>query len=171
MTSGRSSGRPLLGAGEQLVFELRAHPYTLAAAALVLIATSGAASYLAAWIPDGPALVPLRLIICGVALVVVGRWVLWPFLTWYATTYVLSTRRLIIRRGVLARHGLDVPLWRVADASVRRSVFQRLFGCGTLAVQTSGERGEIVIRDLPLVEEAQRELYALVNGAIEAPGA
>jgi len=156
--------RTLLGEGEQLVFELRAHAYRLARPALVLVGTSGAATYLAASVPDGPARVPLRLIITAVAAAVVGRWALWPFLTWYATTYVLSTRRLILRRGVIARQGQDVPLGRVTDASCRRSLFQRVLGCGTLTVQTAGEGGEIVIRDLPLVEEAQRELYQLVNG-------
>jgi uncharacterized membrane protein YdbT with pleckstrin-like domain len=167
----RGRGPQPLAEGERLVFRLRANWSVLTLPALILVATSGAASFLAAALPGDAALVPMRLLVAALALAVVGRWALWPFLTWYGRTYTLTTRRLILREGVLARHGTDVPLWRVTDAAVRRSFLQRLLGCGTLTVRTAGDQATIVIPHLPYVEQAQRELYVLAFGDLISPAA
>ena len=166
----------LLSRGEQLVFELRAHGKALIGPAIILVGVSSAASFIAATIPGGAGQAPLRLIIAAAALGVVLRWALWPFLRWYTTTYVLTTRRLVIRQGVLARQGHDVPLWRVSDVSFTRSLGQRVLGCGTLVIETSGAQQPIVVVDLPLVEQVQREVYRLTDDdrtrrAVETAGA
>jgi uncharacterized membrane protein YdbT with pleckstrin-like domain len=153
----------LLSEGEQLVFELRTHGKALIRPAIVLIAACSVASFLAATIPAGPAQPSLRFIIATVALGAVLRWSVWPFLRWYTTTYVLTTRRLVIRQGVLSRHGHDLPLWRVTDVSFSRTLGQRVLGCGTLVVETAGGPGPLVVADLPLVEYVQRELYRLTD--------
>jgi len=153
----------LLSEGEQLVCELHAHGKALIGPALVLVGGCSAASFLAATIPAGSAQLPLRLIIAAVALGAVLRWAVWPFLRWYTTTYVLTTRRLVMRKGVLARQGHDLPLWRVTDVSFTRTLGQRLLGCGTLVIETAGGQEPLVVADLPLVEQVQLEMYRLTD--------
>ena len=97
-----ASADKLLSEGEHLVFELRTHGKALIGPAVLLVGGCATASFLASTIPAGPAQVPLRLIIAAVALAVVVRWAVWPFLRWYTTTYVLTTCRLVIRQGVLS---------------------------------------------------------------------
>src|SRR5665648_891401 len=61
---------------------------------------------------------------------------IWPIIVWLASTDTLTTRRLISRRGVFSREGKDIPIDRVQSVSYRRTLLERMLGCGTLVVQT-----------------------------------
>ena len=50
-----------------------------------------------------------------------------------------------------------------------------MLGCGTLVVESAGERGQLVLRDVPHVEEVQRDVYRLAEAdeeraAVSRPG-
>lgn len=162
-------GRVLLAEGERLALELRSHWYTLIGPALVLVATSGIGSYLAATVPASDARVTLRWIIGTTCGAIVLRWSVWPFLVWYANSYLLTTRRLIIREGVMAKRGHDIPLVRITDVSYTRTLLQRMLGCGRLTISTAGQRGAVVIDDVPLIEDVQKAIQGLVAGAPRPP--
>jgi uncharacterized membrane protein YdbT with pleckstrin-like domain len=74
-----------------------------------------------------------------------------------------------MRSGILARQGRDVPLSRINDVSFQHSAFERLLGCGTLIVESAGERGQVQLSDIPHVEKVQRRVYDLVDKADDAP--
>jgi uncharacterized membrane protein YdbT with pleckstrin-like domain len=86
-----------------------------------------------------------------------------PFLRWRTTRYVVTDRRLITRRGVVARSGRDVPLSRITDVSFSHGLLERLLGCGTLLVESAGERGPLVLADVPGVERVQGLLLELAD--------
>lgn len=152
-----------LGEDEDVVLHMRTHVKALFWPALVLLVTTGVASFLAAVVPAGDARGWLRLGILAVAALVVLRWTIWPYLAWWTSTFTLTDRRLIIRSGVLARQGRDMPLARVNDVHFEHSFVERILGCGTVVVESAGERGQLVLHDVPKVEHVQRELYRLVE--------
>jgi uncharacterized membrane protein YdbT with pleckstrin-like domain len=82
---------------------------------------------------------------------------------------VLTTRRVIIRRGVLSRSGRDIPLTRVNDVSFQHSVIERALRCGTLTIESAGEHGQVVLPDVPRVETVQREVYRAVEAESVRP--
>ena len=69
----------------------------------------------------------------------------------------------MIRQGVFARSGRDVPLTRVNDVSFHHSLIDRLLGCGTLTIESAGEHGQVELPEVPRVEQVQREVYRLVE--------
>jgi uncharacterized membrane protein YdbT with pleckstrin-like domain len=91
-----------------------------------------------------------------------------PFLRWWTTVYVLTTHRLILRQGIIARSGRDIPLARINDVSFSHTAIERVLGCGTLVVESAGERGQLTLTDIPRVEQIQRRLYELVEADSEA---
>ncbi|HEX8496210.1 MAG TPA: PH domain-containing protein, partial [Actinomycetales bacterium] len=91
-------------------------------------------------------------------------WSLLPFLRWRARTYTVTTQRLRTRDGIVSRSGLSLPLLRVNDVSYQRSLVDRVFGCGTLVLQTAAE-GALVLRDVPEVERVHLVLTDLVLAA------
>jgi len=99
----------------------------------------------------------------AVALIVLLRWSLWPYVTWLTTRYVLTNRRVVIRRGVFGRSGRDVPLTRVNDVSFHHSLLDRMLRCGTLTIESAGEHGQVVLPEVPDVELVQREVYRCVE--------
>ncbi len=164
---------PLLE-GEGMVFELREHWFTLIWPAVLLVVTTGIGAFLAGTVPDTGARTTLRLIIAGTAAAIVLRWSVWPFLSWYGHSWVLTTRRLIVRHGVLSRKGIDVPLVRVIGSSATRTLLQRLFRSGRLTISTAGQHGDLVIENAPMLAEVQKVVAAAVANsgpaAMRPPG-
>ena len=52
---------------------------------------------------------------------------------------------------------------RVNDVSFSRTVVERMFGSGTLVIESAGDRGQVVLVDVPHVETVQRDIYRLVE--------
>jgi uncharacterized membrane protein YdbT with pleckstrin-like domain len=159
---------PLLD-GEGLIFELREHGSALVWPSFILILTTGIGSFLAGTVPDNGAQTTLRLIIAAVAAAIILRWSVWPFLAWYGRSWVLTTRRLILREGVLSRKGIDVPLTRVIGNSVSRTVLQRMFRSGRLVISTAGPHGDLVIENAPMVAQVSQVVSDAVAHSGPAP--
>lgn len=51
-------------------------------------------------------------------------------------SYAVSEDRLFLTYGFLHQSSNDIPLYRIRDISVSRSLSQRLFGVGTIRVTT-----------------------------------
>jgi uncharacterized membrane protein YdbT with pleckstrin-like domain len=154
----------LLGDDEDVVMALRPHWKELVGPVLVLLITSPVATYVVTLLDGNGVQGWLRWVVVAVAAVVVLRWAVWPFLVWLTTSYVVTDRRLIIRTGVVARRGRDMPLSRVNDVTFEHSgLLERVLRCGTLVVESAGERGQLVMRDVPGVEEVQRDVYRLAE--------
>jgi uncharacterized membrane protein YdbT with pleckstrin-like domain len=132
---------------------------------LALLVVVPLATFLAARVPEGDAQPLLRAGIAAAAAVVLVATTLMPFLRWVTTHYVVTDRRLITRRGIIARTGRDMPLARINDISFSHTVLERILGCGTLVVESAGERGQLTLADVPGVETVQRRLYELADDA------
>jgi uncharacterized membrane protein YdbT with pleckstrin-like domain len=156
--------RKLLGEGEEIVHELHPHWKALVFPVLLIPIVVGIATFLyfsidgsGTWQTIG------RWAVLIVAAVILIWGSLIPWLRWMTTLYVMTSERLITRSGVLSRSGRDIPLSRVNDVSFSHNVFERILRCGTLTVESAGERGQLVMTDVPKVETVQRELYRLVE--------
>jgi len=153
----------LLTEGETVEFEMRPHWRSMVVPSMAVLVTVAAASYLIAIVPDGSLAKWLRWAILAVALVALVAWFLRPLLAWLTTQYVFTSRRIITRTGIVARHGKDMPLSKVNDVSFAYTVLERLLRCGTLTVSSASEDGSLVVRNVPRVEEIQREIYRLTE--------
>jgi len=149
--------------GEEVVLDLHPHWGQLVVPVLVLLVACGLGGYGVAAAPHGTAHRIVQWIIIAVAVVLVFWFTVLRYLRWVTTRYVLTTDRLIIRTGILARHGRDVPLNRINDVSFSETLFERILRSGTLVVESAGERGQISLTDVPRVEHVQREMYRMVD--------
>jgi uncharacterized membrane protein YdbT with pleckstrin-like domain len=55
-----------------------------------------------------------------------------------ATRYTITDRRIVINRGILSRHEQRAHIDRVQNVQLTQSMFDRLFGVGTLDFDTAG---------------------------------
>src|SRR5579862_6943739 len=101
--------------------------------------------------------------IAAVAILVLMLWLAVPVLRWRTTTYELTTRRLRMREGIVTRRGRDIPLVRINDVSFEKGLLDRLLGAGRLVVESAGEHGQIVLKDIPDVADVQATLFRLVE--------
>lgn len=157
-----------LAPDERVVHHLRTHPKALFLPAIgvfmVLVVALAVALLLPAdvqtvgWVAIGV-----------VAVVSVLAFVLGPFLAWRSRTYTITDRRIITRRGVVNRTGHDIQLRKVNSVAYDRSLFDRIFGCGTLKLDTASEAGVVVLPDVPHVEAVHRDLNELLFTADDDP--
>jgi uncharacterized membrane protein YdbT with pleckstrin-like domain len=148
---------------EQPVLLLHPHWKTLIRPVLVAVLVVALALVVEAAIPSGRAAAAGRLAVAVVAILALMLWLIAPVLRWRTTTYELTTRRLRTRFGLATRRGRDIPLTRINDVSFEKGVLDRLLGSGRLVVESAGEHGQIVLRDIPHVEQVQATLYQLVE--------
>jgi uncharacterized membrane protein YdbT with pleckstrin-like domain len=152
-----------LSEGEEVVLDLHPHWGRLFVPVLVLLVACLLAGFGVALIPKGGGQQIERWILIGLAVVVVIWLTILPYLRWLTTKYVLTTDRLVIRNGILARHGRDIPLNRINDVSFSETVLERMLRSGTLVVESAGDHGQISLTDVPRVEHVQREVYRMVD--------
>ena len=60
----------------------------------------------------------------------------WLGLPWTFTVYGLTEDRLFIKTGVLNIHEDEVRLYRILDLSLRKTLWQRIMGLGTIHVDS-----------------------------------
>lgn len=158
--------------GEEIIFALRTHPKVLFGPALgliVILAAAIAASiylpafgWLTEWVEPG-----LLILICwGAALLAVLIFVLPAVLRWLSTHFIVTDRQIRIRQGVFTTRGTDVPLARVTDVEIERSLPDKIVGCGTLVIKNAGSQTGVVFDDVPgalAVREAIGELVYELN--------
>lgn len=154
----------LLGNDEQVQFELRPAWKTLIWPTVWLLVIIGLLFFVLgrvnSWF-DGATGDIMTWVALGAAFIALVILVLRPFIFWWRTQYVFTNRRIIIRTGVIARKGRDMPLSKVNDVSFDNTIWDRMFNCGTLMIQSAAEQGQLVIRNIPDVEMVQREVYRL----------
>ncbi|MGB9377948.1 MAG: PH domain-containing protein [Mycobacteriales bacterium] len=151
----------LLADDEEVVHRLHPHWKVLVLPVLVFLVAAGLTAYGASTVSSDI----LRYVIIGAGVLVVLILTVAPFLRWRTTHFVITTHRVLVRRGILSRSGRDVPLTRINDVSFEHSFFERLLGCGTLVIESAGERGQVSLDDVPHVERTQGELYQLIENA------
>ncbi len=57
------------------------------------------------------------------------------------TRYKLATRRVVERHGIISRQEVEIEIRDIRMLSVEQSIFQRIFGLGTLLIATAAEAG------------------------------
>lgn len=113
--------------------------------------------------------------VVGFAVAVLGseaRWwligggvVLWlaaaarPLLRWWFTNYVLTSERIIVRLGMIARSGVEIPLENITNVLFSQSVTERVLGYGDVKVESAGREGRTELGDIPRPEGFQSEVY------------
>ncbi|GAB1694450.1 PH domain-containing protein [Krasilnikovia sp. M28-CT-15] len=147
---------------EEVVLHLRPHARAAVLPGLVLLVTLGA--MIVAWVmlptdTGGRIGVWVVAVIC---LVVAVRRGVAPLLVWRCTHYVVTDERILLQDGVIARERRDLPLARINDHAMSQSLFDRLLGCGTLTVDSIGDR-VAVLASVPHVHDVQTTLYELIE--------
>lgn len=70
------------------------------------------------------------------------------------TTYTLTDKMLIIKTGFLNTTEDEVKLYRIVDMTVRRSLWQRIVGLGSLEVNSKDQSsGNFEIKNIKHVKE------------------
>lgn len=146
--------RKLLNDDEEVALDLHPHwwffaPPLFALVAAVVLGVLAWVGTDAAWLQ-----VPAGVLIVGCLL-----WFGVRYARWATTNFVVTSDRLIYRHGVLAKHGIEIPLERVNTVFFRQSIFERLVGSGDLEIESAGEMGRQAFSNVRRPSDVQNVIY------------
>jgi len=149
----------LLNPGESVVISTRTHPKVLLMPVLALVVCLALGVVFMQYVDNDTA----RLVVWVLAALAILWFVVWPVLEWFTAAYTITNRRLITRQGVITRKGHDIPLTRISDVAYELGLIDRMLGCGTLVISDASTHGQVLLPDIPHVEETQRRLNELLH--------
>lgn len=111
----------------------------------------------------------LLIVLAAVGLVLIVWFFFIPLIKWRTTHFVFTNERVISRSGVFSQHTENIPMDRVSDVQLDQSLFDRILGCGKLALASPGEHGPDQLRNIPHVKAVTVKLHDLIDPATNAP--
>jgi len=147
---------------EEVVLHL--HPHWKAAVGPVLVLLAALAATIIVWVMlptnDGGRIGVA--VVGAVSLFIAVTRGVWPLVVWRSDHYVFTDERVLLQDGVLTRELRDLPLSRINDHVMSQSLLDRMFGCGTLRIDSIGDQAA-VLASVPRVREVQSTLYELIE--------
>jgi uncharacterized membrane protein YdbT with pleckstrin-like domain len=157
----------LLADDEEIVEHLHPHWITLVPAVAAFILVCGLAGVAIAFLPSADthhaAHQYLLLAILVLAVLLILWLVLAPVIRWRSIHYVVTTHRVLIRRGVLNHVGRDITLARINDVAYQQTIWDRIVRAGSLTIESAGEHGQETLVDIPRANDVQQTLNRLIE--------
>jgi uncharacterized membrane protein YdbT with pleckstrin-like domain len=97
-----------------------------------------------------------------IVVILVIAWAIWlalKYLSWARTYFVVTNQRVIYRTGVIARHGVEIPLERINNINFRQRILERVIGAGNLDIESAGEQGSTTFDFVRHPDGVQQEIY------------
>lgn len=92
------------------------------------------------------------------------RWLFFG-IPWTFTTYTLNNKKLILKEGFFSTTENEILLYRVLDITLRRNLFQRMFGLGSVIVEAQDKtHAQLVIKNI----KRSQKFRELLSDAVEA---
>ena len=145
--------RKLLNDGEEVALDLRPHWWFMAEPTAALVG-----SIVLGVIALQSDISAIK-ILCAVLLLFCLGWFGIRYAKWSTTNFVVTSDRVIHRHGVIAKHGIEIPLERINTVFFNQSIFERLLGAGDLGIESAGERGAETFEDVRKPAIVQNEIY------------
>jgi uncharacterized membrane protein YdbT with pleckstrin-like domain len=148
---------------ERIVLDLHPHWIMLAKGVVLLVVLTvfGAWVYWG-WSPEGTTGTVVN-VITAVAVLAALLYFLQRWITWISTNFVVTTDRTIYREGVVSKRGIEIPHDRINTVFFDQAVFDRLLRSGTLTIESAGENGVQVFRDVRDPVMVQQTLYQQIE--------
>jgi membrane protein YdbS with pleckstrin-like domain len=145
----------LLTENEEIVDQFRPHWKVLLPAILWAMGLAALAGVMIAALAS-----PWRWYAVGVLVLIWFVLATRSMFAWWFTNYVLTTERIIVRRGMIARTGVEIPLENVTNVLFSQTVLERLLRYGDVVLESAGSQGQSELHDIPDPEGFQSEVYA-----------
>ena len=98
-------------------------------------------------------------ILVGALAVAWALWLVLRYARWRTTEFVVTSRRVIYRYGVVSKRGVEIPLERVNNINFHQRFFDRIIGAGDLDIESAGRDGESHFDFVRHPDGVQHEVY------------
>lgn len=147
--------RKLLNDREDIVLDLRPHWWFLFKPTFVVLVIAGLVIGInVAFEPPDAALIAMLVVLAAGLVYFVAR-----YLEWVTTNFVVTTERIVSRKGVIAKRGVEIPLERINDITFNQGIFERIIGSGDLRIESGSGQGQQRFYDISKPSIVQNVIY------------
>ncbi|MEV4674928.1 MULTISPECIES: PH domain-containing protein [Actinomadura] len=158
-TSSRTVDKYLMSY-EGRVIAVRRHPAVLLPPAAIVVAGLIACGAASAWTGIGW--------LWALWLIAVG-YLAWKVLAWSMEFFLVTEHRVMVVKGVLNRDVVMMPLSKVTDITLNRSMVGRLFGYGEFRTESAGQKQWLKsVNFMPYPEQLYLEVSSVIFGTTDA---
>ena len=75
------------------------------------------------------------------------------------TYFVVTSRRVIYRTGVISKKGVEIPLERINNINFHQRIIDRVIGAGDLDIESAGKDGQTHFDFIRHPDGVQHEIY------------
>jgi len=151
--------RKFLNDDEELLVEMRPHWVFFAGPLFAAVAVvAGVIALLVAVSPPNWA-IDILLLVAAVPVL----WFLGRLLRWRTYTMVLTTTRIVVRRGVLGRNTTQIRLQRITEICLSQKLWERVIATGRLLIDLQGEDDAVVLEFIRKPAIVQRVINGQIN--------
>lgn len=156
------------------IYHMRTHPKVLFLPVVLTLALLAGLVVDYLFIPGDWLAGKARLVAAGILLLVGGRYVLFPALSWWCKTYTITSHAIVKKKGILWKSSYTIPIARITKVSTERGILDRIFRCGTLIVSEAAavpggqpakdeKSAGTPLRDIPQVLTVESTLNRLIH--------
>ena len=153
----------VLTSGERVELNMRPHWREVFASVLIGLLLLAVMIYVAWLTPDDTTGNWIQWIAVAIGVLIAVFLVVMPILRWLTTRYVVTTHRVLVRRGIVTKTGKDITLSKVTDVSFERTLLDRLTGSGTLRIESAGDSPDETFRAIPRSDRVQQVINRLID--------
>jgi membrane protein YdbS with pleckstrin-like domain len=166
----------LIQDGETVALDLRPHWWYFSRNILTGIPLAIVFILMANHVDNSGVTAALWWIMIAVVLAWAG-WLVIKYFQWTMTYFVVTSRRVIYRTGVLSKRGVEIPLERVMNINFHQRLIDRIIGAGDLDIESAGKDGQTHFDFVRHPDGVQHEIYRqmevrnMPQGGFSAPTA
>ena len=153
----------VLARGERVERDLHPHWLTVVVPTLLGLLLSAACVWIAVVTPDDDTGNRIQWVAVAVLVVVAVPAVVVPYLRWRTTHYVVTSHRVMVRRGILTKTGKDITLSKITDVSFQQTLLDRMIGSGSLHIESAGDSPDEDLANIPHSNEVQQLVNRLID--------
>lgn len=157
--SSNTSPLPLLK-NEQTIFSVRPH-FLITLSFIILTLIAGAGSLFLLWISKIGSytefLLPSWLLFTLLIIVFLSTSLI-IFLYWSKTKYLLTSERVQIETGIIAKKVIGIPLNNIQNLKLETSFWGRIFSFGTIVIEPAGLETKIVFANIAEPRKRLKEI-------------
>lgn len=153
----------VLAKGEKVERALHPHWLTVVVPTIFGVLLTAACIAVVIQTPDDETGNRIQWIAVAVLVLVAIPAVVVPYLRWRTTHYVITTHRVMVRRGILTKQGKDITLSKITDVSFQQTLLDRMIRAGSLHIESAGDSPDEDLTNIPHSNVVQQLINRLID--------
>lgn len=153
----------VLAKGEKVERSIHPHWLTVVGPVFVALLFAAGAVTIAAVTPDDGRGNLIQWVVVGILALVAIPAVVVPLLRWRTTHYVVTSHRVMVRKGILNKSGKDITLSKITDVSFEQTLLDRIINSGSLRIESAGDSPDETLKNIPHSNDVQQLINRLID--------